>query len=106
MAKPAQLIAATLMVAIGLAACSQPAEPPELVIEAPYAADSGTVLIHCGALIDGVSDDIAGPTHVLVEDGRIKFLAVEVEAATRIAQLDLSGRDGRQGQIIKRRPAQ
>jgi len=90
MVKSAQLSAALLMVAIGLAACSQPAKPPALVIEAPYAADSGTVLIHCGALIDGVSDDIAGPASILVEDGRIKLLAAEIESATGIAQLDLS----------------
>ena len=76
MVKSAQLSAALLMVASSLAACSQPAKPPALVIGAPYAADSGTVLIHCGALIDGVSDDIAGPTYVLVEDGRIKLLAL------------------------------
>lgn len=95
-----------LVAALTLEACMEPARPPELVTEAPYAANTGTLLIHCGSLIDGVSNDIAGPTYVLVEDGRIKFFAVEVEAATRIAQLDLSDRAGRQGQIIKRRPAQ
>ena len=75
-----------------LVACAEQGQPPDLVSEAPYAADSGTLLIHCGALIDGVSDKIAGPTVILVEDGRIKLLAAEVEAATGIATLDLSDR--------------
>jgi imidazolonepropionase-like amidohydrolase len=65
---------------------------PELVSDTPYAADSGTVLIHCGALIDGVSDEVAGPTFILVEDGRIKLLASDLEAASGIATLDLSDR--------------
>ena len=56
------------------------------------AADTGTLLIHCGALIDGVSDEMTGPTYVLVEDGYIKLLAADVKAATGIATLDLSDR--------------
>ena len=92
MMNPTQLIAVIFATATGLAACSRPAVPPELVSEAPYVADSGTLLIHCGALIDGVSDEATGPTYVLVEDGRIKLLAAEVEAATGIATLDLSDR--------------
>ena len=87
MVKPIQFFAVLF-----LAACSQPAEPPPLVNETPYAADSGTLLIRCGALVDGVRDEIAGPTFILVEDGRIKLLAADVEAATGIAVLDLSDR--------------
>ena len=81
------------LVTIGaLTACVKTGELPELITEAPYAADTGTLLIHCGALIDGVSDEMTGPTYVLVEDGHIKLLAADVEAATGIATLDLSDR--------------
>lgn len=92
MVKSVLITAVMFAVTTGMAACSQPAEPPVLVGEAPYVADSGTVLIHCGALIDGVSDEAAGPTFILVEDGRIKLLAAMVEAASGIATLDLSDR--------------
>ncbi len=105
MVKPIQFGAALLVTAIGLAACSHPTEPPKLVSDTPYAADTGTLLIHCGALIDGVSDLATGPVYILVEDGRIKLLASEVEAATGIATLDLSDRTGRQSSLIRRRPA-
>jgi imidazolonepropionase-like amidohydrolase len=92
MLKSFQHIAVMSIVVTGLAACTKSTAPPALVSEAPYAADSGTVLIRCGALIDGVSDEVAGPTFILVEDGRIKLLAAEVEAASGIALLDLSDR--------------
>ncbi len=85
-------ILAALVAALALLACAKPMEQPDLVTEVPYAADSGTLLIHCGALIDGVSDEAAGSTFILVEDGRIKLLAADVEAATGIATLDLSDR--------------
>ncbi len=92
MMKPIRLDAALLVIAFGLAACSNSIELPKLVSDTPYAADTGTLLIHCGALIDGISDEVTGPTYVLVEDGRIKLLASEVGAATGIAMLDLSDR--------------
>lgn len=92
MMKPIRLDAALLVIAFGLSACSNSIELPKLVSDTPYAADTGTLLIHCGALIDGVSDEVTGPTYVLVEDGRIKLLLSEVGAATGIAMLDLSDR--------------
>lgn len=85
-------ILASLVAVSALVACAEPARPPELVTETPYAADTGTLLIHCGALIDGVGDAVTGPTVILVEDGRIKLLAADVEATTGIAVLDLSDR--------------
>jgi len=82
-----------LFVIIGaLASCAKPADLPELVTEAPYDADTGTLLVRCGTLINGVSDEATGPVFILIEDGRIKLLAAEVEAATGIATLDLSDR--------------
>ena len=92
MLKPIQLGVALLVNAVGLAACSNSVELPKLVSDTPYVADSGTLLIYCGALIDGVRDEVTGPTYVLVDDGRIKLLASEVGAASGIAILDLSDR--------------
>lgn len=83
-------ISALIALATMLTTCTEQTVLPELVSEAPYAADSGTLLIHCGALIDGVSDGATGPVFVLVEDGRVKLLASAVESAAGIAMLDLS----------------
>jgi imidazolonepropionase-like amidohydrolase len=85
---------ATLVVAtLGLvASCSQATELPDLVTQTPYPADSGTLLVRCGSLIDGVADEATGPAVILVEDGRIKLLASELESAEGIAILDLSDR--------------
>jgi len=80
-----------LFAAIGvLSSCTEAIEQPDLVTDAPYAADSGTLLVHCGALIDGVGDEATGPVYVLVEKGRIKLIASDLEAAIGIATLDLS----------------
>jgi imidazolonepropionase-like amidohydrolase len=81
-----------LVFVAALLACARPVELPELVSDAPYDADSGTLLVHCGLLIDGVSDEPSGPVYILVEDGRIKLLASEIEAVSGIATLDLSDR--------------
>ncbi len=87
-----QIRIATFITLGMLAACAKPAKLPELVIEAPYAADSGTLLIHCGSLIDGDSDEATGPAFILVEDGRIKLLAANIGNVGGIATLDLSDR--------------
>jgi imidazolonepropionase-like amidohydrolase len=44
----------------------------------PYAPDSGTVIVLCGQLIDGLTPGVRGPSTVRIEHGRV----VAVEAGT------------------------
>ncbi|MFQ6003923.1 MAG: amidohydrolase family protein [Woeseia sp.] len=81
---------ALLVTVAALASCTTPVELPELVTEAPYAADSGTLFIRCGSLIDGVGDEPGSNVSILVKDGRIKSVGMEVEAPTGVPILDLS----------------
>ena len=41
------------------------------VVRAPYDADSGTIDVRCGQLIDGLSDDVLADQLVRIENGRI-----------------------------------
>jgi imidazolonepropionase-like amidohydrolase len=75
-----------------LASCTDVVERPELITNPPYGADTGTLLVHCGALIDGVSDEASGPVYILIESGRIKLIATDLKSASGIAVLDLSDR--------------
>ncbi len=86
-------ISAIVLVTIGaLASCTKAIDLPELVTEVPYAADSGSLLLRCGALIDGVSNEASGPVSVLVENGRIKSIATDLQAPADVATLDVSNR--------------
>ncbi len=82
-----------LLVTIGtLVSCTKPVELPDLVTEIPYAADSGSLLVRCGALIDGVGEKRTGPVSVLVDQGRIESIGADLKASADIATLDLSDR--------------
>ena len=57
---------------------------------APYEPDSGTISVHCGALIDGVADAAQRDVTVRIEKGRVT--AVQPGAVAKDAQvLDLEG---------------
>jgi len=73
--------------------------PPELsqqfaVRDIPYTPDSGTIAVHCGQLIDGVSNLPHGESLVLIRDGRIKRIELGSGrgsgATTMVPVLDLS----------------
>ena len=89
---PLSCLAATLLVG-----CAMP--PPELsqqfaVRDVPFTPDSGTIAIHCGQLIDGVSNLPHGESLVLIRDGRIKRIELGSgrgsAAATMVPVMDLS----------------
>ncbi len=82
---------ASLMSILILTACqwSAPVELPELA-RAPYRPDSGNLLIHCGRLIDGRSNEIRENVPVLIEEGRFSRVAGEIAATHGIPVLDLS----------------
>ena len=76
-----------------IAACSDPAvdisSQPELT-SAPYQADSGSLLIRCGALIDGRSDEMLSHVSVLIEAGRFSRIATQIDAPPGVRVLDLA----------------
>lgn len=87
----------TCLAAALLLGCAMP--PPELtqkfaVRDAPFTPDSGTIAVHCGQFIDGVSNLPHGESLVLIRDGRIKTIQPGSgrgsAAATMVPVLDLS----------------
>ncbi|MEE8340300.1 MAG: amidohydrolase family protein [Xanthomonadales bacterium] len=62
---------------------------PELA-SAPYRADSGSVLIRCGALIDGRSDEVLNDMSVLIEAGRFSAIATQIATPPGVKVLDLA----------------
>lgn len=74
-----------------LAGCTPPASDgrPEL-IAAPFDADSGNLLVRCGALIDGRSQKIFHGVSVLIRDGRFSDVGAEIDVPPRVPVLDLS----------------
>jgi imidazolonepropionase-like amidohydrolase len=57
---------------------------------APYQPDSGTLLVRCGALIDGRSDEVRRDVAVLIEYGRFSAVGQEFATAPGTPVLDLS----------------
>ena len=57
---------------------------------APYPADSGSVLIRCGTLIDGHSDVMLHEVSVLIEAGRFNRIATRIETPPGVENLDLA----------------
>ena len=81
------------LIAVLLAVCALPAfavSPETRLASAPYLPDSGSVLIRCGALIDGRSDEVLSNVSVLIEDGRFSRIAARIEAPPGVEVLELS----------------
>jgi imidazolonepropionase-like amidohydrolase len=72
----------------GISVASAP-QPP--VTAAPFKPDSGTLVVHCGRLIDGVSAAARGPVSVLIVEGKVTEVGATVAAPKGAAQLDLGG---------------
>lgn len=62
-----------------------------LVTSPLHAADAGTLAVHCGRLIDGISDRVAESVDVLIEGGRIVQARQEGTAPPGVPRLDLDG---------------
>jgi imidazolonepropionase-like amidohydrolase len=75
LAAPAVLVAAT---------------PKPVVSAVPYAPDSGTVALHCGRLIDGVSSAARGLSTVVIRQGRIESVSDGTASPPGVATFDLS----------------
>lgn len=81
----------SIVLLLSLFACAGPPPRPVLVSDGPYRPDSGTLLVRCGALIDGISDDARRNVDVLVVNGRIVNVGERLEAPSGTPVLDLSG---------------
>jgi imidazolonepropionase-like amidohydrolase len=62
---------------------------PVLALAAPYVPDSGSMIIHCGRLIDGVSDVARDNARIVIERGRIVSVSFAVHGAADLPELDL-----------------
>jgi imidazolonepropionase-like amidohydrolase len=63
--------ARTAWLALAACALASPARAQSVITEAPYTPDSGTLSVRCGALIDGLADDVRRDVTVRIEAGRV-----------------------------------
>ncbi len=81
-------IAASTALAVTLSACEAPAPN---ITQAPFTPDSGNLAIRCGALIDGLADEVYHDRMVVIQDGRITGIADgDADAPPGAEHLDLS----------------
>ena len=66
-----QSLAPSLRAALAVAAMLPTLAVAADVVRAPYDADSGTIDVRCGQLIDGLSDDVLADQLLRIENGRI-----------------------------------
>ena len=59
------------------------------VVQAPLVPDSGSIAVHCGTLIDGVSDAPVRERTVVIRHGHIYAVVPSAEAPADLPQLDL-----------------
>jgi imidazolonepropionase-like amidohydrolase len=84
-----QALIATLL-AISSACGNSPPSRPALAV-APLRPDSGSLVVRCGRLVDGVADAVTGPVTVVIEGGRIRAVGEDVAEPAGVPRLDLSG---------------
>ena len=68
---------------------TEPTQPPRPATT-PYQPDSGSLLVHCGILIDGYSDAPHEKVSVLITDGHFSKIADVKDVVAGIPVLDLS----------------
>jgi imidazolonepropionase-like amidohydrolase len=83
-------IAIPLLLAVSLAGCqSRQAE----IAQVPFEPDSGSLFVRCGALIDGLSDEVLHDRTVVIRDGRfVEILAGDAKVDAESALLDLANK--------------
>lgn len=86
------LVTAMLAFPAVIAGCSQSVNTePDVITDAPFNAHDGYLLLRCGALIDGVSDELLPASDILIRDGAIEAVGQDLDAPSGAAALDLSG---------------
>jgi imidazolonepropionase-like amidohydrolase len=79
------------VVAVAAAGANRAEAASLSVSSAPYRPDSGSIAVHCGQLIDGVSAAARGPVTVLIVDGKVAAVGDKVAVPKGVKQLDLGG---------------
>ena len=79
---PSARVSSTTVSAPGL-------DTPDLVAMSPYVPDSGNMLLRCGRLIDGITDDVTANTEVLIQDGRISAIGKDLDATDSTPRMEL-----------------
>jgi imidazolonepropionase-like amidohydrolase len=74
-----------------LLSCSSKSPDLPQLSNAPYRPDSGNLLVHCGKLIDGRSDQVFEDVHVLIENGRFRKIGRNLDVSVDTPVFDLSG---------------
>ncbi len=87
MLTPKNYILASLLAGL-LSACS--VHDISIISTSPYEADSGDLLVQCGMLIDGQSDDTLKNVAVLIQDGKISAVDFDIKAPQGTSVIDLS----------------
>ncbi|MDZ4730403.1 MAG: amidohydrolase family protein [Xanthomonadales bacterium] len=64
---------------------------PELVSQAPFIPDQGSLMVRCGQLIDGITDQAASSVDLIIENGRIARVGTGLENSNNLPVLDLTG---------------
>ena len=62
---------------------------PAVPTSAPYTPDSGTIAVHCGKLIDGISDVPQDDAVVVIESGRVTYTGSAAGAPAVLPLLEL-----------------
>lgn len=84
--------AALVAMLVLLAACGEePSAPAPALTAVPYTPDSGSIAIQCGTLIDGLANEPAGNSTVVIRDGRIESVTAGYSAPQGLPLLDLRG---------------
>jgi imidazolonepropionase-like amidohydrolase len=65
------------------------ATPVQVVSAVPYRADSGSVAVQCGQLIDGVGVQAQGLTTVIIRDGRVDSVQPGAVSPAGLSVIDL-----------------
>jgi imidazolonepropionase-like amidohydrolase len=73
--------------AVGLPAVAAP--PVPVVSAVPYQADSGSVAVQCGKLIDGVAAQAQGPATVIIRNGRVESVQPGAASPAGLPVVDL-----------------
>ncbi|MBT8059389.1 MAG: hypothetical protein KJO33_07325, partial [Gammaproteobacteria bacterium] len=72
-----------------VAACLSTAHDVPILSDAPFEPDSGSLLLHCGAVIDGHSEAPWPNQSVLIENGRITRVGPDIVARPGVPVLAL-----------------
>ncbi|HXV62504.1 MAG TPA: amidohydrolase family protein [Vicinamibacteria bacterium] len=71
-------------------ACRSPEPRLPAIVEGVHEPDSGSLLVRCGRLIDGLSDELVEGVDVLIADGTITQVGVGLGAPADVPVLDLA----------------